>query len=472
MQIGSGMKPGLSLARASLSGERANLTSMEYKMCIQGNDDPYSGLVTQVRTIIDLDRPGVELLKTDCSKYGVTNYPKCHVHDILILHIDGNLFYAKGEDVYLQISSRHSLNYKSFLEFSLSLFQFDECSIPERKFCFLDEPEVAEVNFERAVIQQQLPAMEKITDDTPPGSIDDPGLRALFIFYLSRKEKLVEKDGAVYDDVFNHHGRDIIHEVLASAFGQLLGVPVPLNYFGYKRLQFNLAVTDAKHHGAPDHHRYVLSRAVGDEHPTPFLVDVLNKKFSELNITWGLSLYREESNPLNLRFYQSGNTGDSQSLGDLIIAQCSRHSDLILSDFLDRLFGGAKDRKAYDYLLPHGLQGPIFTVDFGEILFPELMFEAGDPHYLAKKGARAAALRDYFGQISELAADNLYRQTISVLLQKARTIDWRVIGRLVDAVPKSFLLDHFDSGQYCYQKATIIDFLENQFAIIMQQDDI
>ena len=296
-------------------------------MYIENSDDMYSGLINQIETIIDLDRPGVQLLKTDRSKYGVTNYPKCHIHDILILNIDGSLFYAKGEDVYLRTSSRYSLSYKNFLEFSLSLFQFDECSVPERRFCFLDEPDVAEVSFEREVIQRQLSAIECITDETQPGNIPDPKIRELFIFYLSRKERLVEKDGAVYDDVFNHHGRDVINEVLASVIGQLLEIPVPRNYFGYKTSQFKMAFSSETHDAGPDHHRYVLSRAVQDTHPTPFLVDVLNKKFRELNITWGLSLYREESNPLNLQFFLSRETADSQDLGNLIIDQCTHSAD-------------------------------------------------------------------------------------------------------------------------------------------------
>jgi hypothetical protein len=390
----------------------------------------------------------------------------------LILNIDGSLFYAKGEDVYLLISSRYSLSYKNFLEFSLSLFQFDECSVPERKFCFFDEPDVTDVNFERHVVQQQLSAIECITDDTRPGDIPDPKLRELFIFYLSRKERLVEKDGAVYDDVFNHHGRDVIHEVLASVFGQLLGIPVPRNYFGYKSTQFKLAFGNETHCAGTDHHRYVLSRAVQDTHPTPFLVDVLNKKFRELNIIWGLSLYREESNPLNLRFFQNKETADSQDFGNLIIAQCTHYADLILSDFLDRLLGGAKDRKSYDYLLPQGLEGPIFTVDFGEILFPELMFDPFESHYLAQKVARASDFKDYFRQIGELAPDNMYRKTIADLALTVRDINLQIISRLVNAIPETFLLDHPENGKYCYQTATIIDFLENQFTIIMEQNDI
>jgi len=441
-------------------------------MYIENSDDMYSGLISQVETIIDLDRPGIELLKTDRSKYGVTNYPKCHIHDILILNIGGELFYAKGEDVYLRISSRYSLSYRNFLEFSLSLFQFDDCSVPERKFCFLDEPDVAEVNFEREVVQRHLSAIECITDDTSPGNIPDSKIRELFIFYLSRKERLVAKDGAVYDDVYNHHGRDVVHEVLASVLGQLLGIRVPRNYFGYKSSQFKLAINNETQHAGPDHHRYVLSRAVQDTHPTPFLVDVLNKKFRKLNIIWGLSLYREESNPLNLQFFQNKEPADLQDFGNLIIDQCTCFADLILSDFLDRLLGGAKDRKSYDYLLPQGLEGPIFTVDFGEILFPELMFDPFEPHYLAQKVARGSDFKDYFRQIGELAPDNLYRQTIADLVLTVRNIDLHIISRLVNAIPETFFLDHPGNGQYCYQKASIIDFLENQFTIIMEQNDI
>ena len=441
-------------------------------MYLENNDDIHSGLIRQVETIIDLNRPGIELIKTDRSKYGVTNYPECHIHDIFILNIDSSLFYAKGEDVYLRTSSRYSLNYRNFLEFSLSLFQLDECCVQERKFCFLDEPDVAEVSFRRDVIQQQMSAIKCITDETQPCNIQDPIVRKLFIFYLSRKESLVAKDGAVYDDVVNHHGRDVIHEVLASVLGQLLGIPVPRNYFALKSSQFKLAWINETHYAGPDSHRYVLSKAVGDKHPTPFLVDVLNKKFRELDIKWGLSLFREESNPLNLKFFQNRETADLQDLGNLIISQCTNHADLILSDFLDRLLVGARDRKTYDYLLPLGLQGPIFTVDFGEILFPELMFDPDDPHYLAKKVEWASALEDYFRQVGELAPDNLYRITIADLVLRVRKLDLHVISRLVNAIPETFLLDHPKNGQYCYQAATIIDFLENQFTIILEQNSI
>jgi hypothetical protein len=440
------------------------------QMYIENDDDIYPELISQVKTIIDMNRPGIELLKIDRSKYGVTNFPECHIHDVFILSIEGSSFYAKGEDVYLRISSRYSLDYRNFLEFSLSLFQFDDCCVQERKICFLDEPDVAEVNFKRDDIQRRFSAIKCITDETQPGDIQDPKIRELFIFYLSRKDRLVEKDGAVYDDVVSHHGRDIIHEVLASVLGQLLGVPVPRNYFGYKSSRCKLAWINETHYAGPDSHRYVLSKAVGDKHPTHFLVKVLNKKFKERNIIWGLSLFREESNPLNLRFFQSRETADLQGLGNLIISQCSHYADLILSDFLDRLLGGTKDRKAYDYLLPEGLGGAIFTVDFGEILFPELMFEPGDPHYLAVKEEWASALKDYFRQIGELAPDNPYRKTSAELVLKVRKLDLRVISRLVNAIPEAFLLDHCENGQCCYQTATIVDFLENQFRIIMKQN--
>ena len=441
-------------------------------MYIEHLDDLYSGLVSQVELIIDLDRPEVELLKTDRSKYGVTNYPKCHVHDVFILNIDGGLFYAKGEDVYLKVSSRHSFNYNNFLEFALSIFRLDEGSVPARKFCFLDEPDVAEVNFEKGLVRRHLSAIKRITDDTRPGSIVDTKIRELFIFYLFKKERLVEKGGAVYDDVFNHHGRDIINEVLASVLGQLLGIPMPRNYFGHKRSQFERAFRNETHYAGPKLRRYVVSKAVQETHPSLCMVDVLNKKFRELNIVWGLSLYREQSNPLNLQFFQNQESANTQDFGNLIIAQCSHHTDLILSDFLDRLLDGSKDRKPYDYLLPSGLEGPIVTVDFGEILFPELMFDPDEPHYLQQKMARASAFREYFRQIGELSPDNLYRRTIADLVLKIRDIDLSIIRRLVEAIPETFLLDHLEDGQYCYQTATVIDFLENQFTIIMEQSDV
>ncbi len=441
-------------------------------MYIESNNDVYRGLISQVETVIDLDRPEIQLIKTNRSKYGVTNYPKCHVHDVLILTINGRLFYAKGEDVYLRVSSRYSLNYKNFLEFSLSLFQFDDCTLPERRFCFLDEPDITEVNFERSLVQQKISAIESITDETSPGNIADARIRELFIFYLSRKERLVSKDGTVYDDVFNHHGRDVIHEVLASVLGQLLGVPVPRNFFGYKSSQFKLARTEATQYAGPEYHRYVLSEAIHDKHPSPFLLDVLNKKYKEKNIIWGLSLYREESNPLNLQFFRHKATSNTQDFGDLIIAQCTNYADLIRSDFLDQILGGARDRKPFDYLLPRGVQGPIYTVDFGEILFPELVFVCNEPHYLRQKEARAESLKDYFRRVGELLPDSPYRSVVADLVRRIGNMDLDFIGRLIDAIPEKFLLDHFASGRYCYQTATLTDFLQNQFAIITEQKDI
>lgn len=448
------------------------MESAENRNCSDIDGDLYDRLLSQVKTVVDLDRPGVELLKVDRSKYGVTNYSKCHVHDVLILKIDGKLFYAKGEDVYLRVSSRYSLNYKNFLEFSLSLFQFDDCSVPERKFCFLDEPEIAEVNFERSLVQNQLSTIESIDDETLPGEIDDPKIRELFIFYLSRKERLVSIDGNVYDDVFNHHGRDVIHEVLASVLGQLLRIPVPRNLFGYKISQFKLANSDATASVNPEYHRYVLSEAIHDVHPTPFLMDVLNKLFKQRDIAWGLSLYREEANPLNLAFFSSEMSADSNSLGALIVDQCVNYADLIRSDFLDQLLGGSKDRKPYDYLLPEGLSGPIYTVDFGEILFPELMFVCSEPHFLIQKERRAASLREYFKKIATLSPQNPYRCTIMELVARVRAIDLGFIDRLIDTIPEKFLLDHFASGRYCYQTATLADFLKQQFTIVAEQRHI
>ena len=428
-------------------------------------------LVKQISTVYNLDQPEVELLKTDRSKFGVADYPKCHVHDILILTINGTLFYAKGEDVYLRINSRHSLNYENFYEFAWSLFQYDECSIPHRTFCFLDEPDIPPVDFERVFVQQHAAAIRDITDTTPPSSIQHPKLRELFYFYLSRKERLVTIEGEIYDDVYNRHGRDVIHEVLASALGQLLNIPVPRNYFAYKTSRFKLAFPKQRTDLTPDYHRYVLSQAVQLKHPCPSLVEALNKQFSDLTILRDLSLYREQSNPLNLAFFQQRKPAQLHDLGNLIIERCLHHRDLIKSDFFDQVLGGTKDRKPFDYLSPQGLAGPIFTVDFGEILFPELVFLPDEQHYLEQKQTRAFMLQHYFDQVRSLPKDDLYRTVIKDLVRTIKNLDLRVLSQFIHAIPEQFLLDHFDPEQYCYQPATLIDFLAQQFQLIAEQKD-
>jgi len=441
-------------------------------MCTDNVSDLYNRLIRQVETIIDLDRPEVELLKVDRSKYGVTNYPNCHVHDVLTLNIRGKLFYAKSEDVYLRLSSPHALNYTTFYAFSLSLFQLDDSSVPERIFRFPDDPDIAAVKFERALLRQQRSLIESITDGTSPGDIPDPKVRQLFIFYLSRKERLVSDDGTLYDDVFNHHGRDLIHEVLASVVGQLLNIPVPRSFFGHSSSNIRLASSNTPQCLGPENHRYVVSEAIPGEHPSPLLLDVLNRRFKEHNIIWGLSLYRNESNPLNLSSFQNENAPDPNSVGHLIIASCANYADLIRSDFLDHLLGGSRDRKPFDYFLPKGLQGPIYTLDFGEILFPELVFAPSDPHYLREREAQAHLLTDYFQRVKELSRNSPYRRVIADLVTKIKEIDGAFFSRLISAIPETFLFETSASTQYSYQTATLIDFLQQQFKVVAAQQHL
>ncbi|MCP5008277.1 MAG: hypothetical protein GY941_30740, partial [Planctomycetes bacterium] len=137
-----------------------------------------------------------------------------------------------------------------------------------------------------------------------------------------------------------------------------------------------------------------------------------------------------------------------------------------------QVLGGARDRKAYDYLLPMGLSGPIFTVDFGEILFPELVFNPSDQHYLEQKEARISALSDYFEKVRDLPKDNPYRKTITDLVLKIRKIGLDFVSRFIHAIPETFLMDHNGSDRDCYQTITMIDFLDNQFRLIAEQKEL
>lgn len=100
------------------------------------------------------------------------------------------------------------------------------------------------------------------------------------------------------------------------------------------------------------------------------------------------------------------------------------------------------------------------------------MFVCSEPHYLIRKEERAATLRDYFEKVAILPRKNIYRSTIAELAGRIRTIDLGFIDRLIEAIPEKFLLDHFSSGRYCYQTATLADFLKQQFTLVAQQRHI
>lgn len=411
--------------------------------------------------VIDLDDPAVRQLGREPSALPGSVAPDQHVHELLRLRIGPNRYLAKSEDVLIPVDWRNPLDYRSFFHFAYSIFSEGEGETPLRRLEFPDDPEIASCTFHRRLILENPVALRGLADETPPGAIENAELRALFVLYTIRKKSLERIGDARYENVFNHHGRDILFENFASVLGRLLGVRTPRNLLGFRR-----------HAGAgacegPE--RYVLSRSIGDE--PPGLDEVLDRIvrserppgsefFPDLSRAW------RAANPLSLRYFEDRASPAEQALGDFVRARFARADDLIRSDVLDRLLAARGDRKIQEFLAPRGTAGPLYTVDYGEVLFPELQFAPDEAHYLRKRDAHAEDLNDFLRRLRALPPENGYRRPAEELLHRFAAVSDAFFREYFARIPALFFRYHAEQPRPSLRADTLNDFFEHTRAAV------
>ena len=420
--------------------------------------------IDHIKKAIDLNSPQVEIQKKNASTYFGTQSRHSHVHELLLLKIGDRRFLAKGEDVLLRTNHPNVLDYSDFYSFTLSMFELGEYTTPIRTFYFPEEPEIKDVTFSESEILTRLHSIRRIKDHTSPSSIQDTLLRRLFILYLSRKERLLEIDGQLYENVFNHHGRDILNEVIASILAKLLNIKIPNNYFGIKSTVYRHPPGKDLLGRRRGQSRYVLSELLTKELNCPSLDVTLSHLFhrrhKRSDFSYRFPNHLTNANPLGIRHFTNKCFPEHQEKKNLILSCFPHFPDLIYSDFFDKLLGGWKDRKLQEYLLPQGQSGPIYTVDYGEILFPEIEFERDDPHYLIKRNSHIESFIEYLDTVAGLPQGNLYKKLIAHPLFMFMTLPQDLFRRLIDNVPPLYFQSHWDETRYSYNPKTLIDFFE------------
>jgi hypothetical protein len=418
----------------------------------------------QASIVYDLDSPGVETLKTIGSTFFGNMSRHSHVHELSWLRIGEQHFLAKSEDVLLNINRPNVLDYTDFLGFCTSIFEVGEYFTPERTFRFPEEPEAKEVTFSANEVMGKIGVIRRLYDHTPLSTIEDTLIRQLFILYLSRKERLIELDGKVYDNVFNHRGRDILNEIIASILAKFLQVRIPNNFFATKSISYR---TPSTPYGIDNHQgklRFVLSELLTKDMNCQGLDVALTDARLHTRDASGFSLRFPGSltnaNPLGIRHFSDNSTSHHQARKNLILSQFTQYTDLIYSDFFDRLLGGWRDRKLQEYLLPQGKHGYIYTVDYGEILFPELEFEKDDPHYLCERERHIISFINYLDEVASLSRGDIYKTSIAQPVFLFTALPQNLFKRLISNIPAFFFQSHWDDRRYAYNPETLIDFFE------------
>ncbi len=343
--------------------------------------------------VINLDENHPALLEESPSSLNTGTTRQPHVHEIQLFKLGSNYFFAKSEDVYLPLDWRTPLDFRSFARFAESFFTEGEAMVPVRTLPFDDDPEIAPITFRRDEVLKNVAYLTGLRDETGPELVEPDAVRALFVLYLARKERLLSVGSSLYENVFNHHGRDVLYEVLGSGLGRLLGVPAPRNLLGLRR-----------DFGGTRLERYVLSRSLGGpHHPTTMETAVRTcardpENLPDFRFAW------HNANPLRLECYEQNGPCPFREIVSVLEKQFAFASDLIRSDALDRLLASETDRKFQEYLAPRGCPGRLYTVDFGESLFPEVQFAPDDPHYRTARENHGRRLREYLRRLLALPA--------------------------------------------------------------------
>ncbi|MCP5484334.1 MAG: hypothetical protein H7A22_02285 [Spirochaetales bacterium] len=421
--------------------------------------------------VIDLDESSFQITDVLPSDFGRGHLPNAHVHEILVAQSGASRFFCKGEDAYVPVDSRNGPDFRSFRSFVDTLFDEGEGTTPFREFFFEEEPEIAPVRFLRASVPDPE-LLRGIADETAADSIKDPELRKLFLYYLSRKERIVRIGDREFENAFSHHGRDVVTEFLASNLGHLLEVPVPRNFLGLRTL---ITGRKQKSRELASHLRirYVVSRALSTATLPPPLTSVLARIYREdlhdPDSARQFGVSQGEANPLRLEhssWHGRDCTIDSADAACVLQTRFRRHADLIRSDVLDRLLFAGMDRKLDEYLVPFGQDGPIFTVDYGEVLFPELQFEVGDRHYEQRLEQHLRQVSEYVIVVHSLPAVSAYRLYALRTLALFILIAPGFFEQIINNIPPIFFRYHYEERRRSCLPETLIDCIQRVQATV------
>lgn len=383
------------------------------------------------------------------------------VHDLWLFEYQGERYLGKSEQVLESCRSLYAKDLRSFYHFALSLFYYGEETIPQNTFSFVDDPELPAVTFHISRVFERIETIKEIDDRIPISSISDPYVRKLFALYLMFKDNLFEYQGELYMEVFSRHGRDVVNEVLASALGRLAGILVPENCFG-RYHPTDLKIKTAKGGKQTDLvERYVVSRMMCSDFPCPSLYDSLRQRLAtdeklEEELRPLIDGQWHNGNPFSIEKEDSGPR--QRDLQGLIQEMCPHWSDLLLSDFWDHFLCGYRDRKLGEFFLPDGAAGPIVTVDYGEILSPELGLPVDEPHYQQKKKQMLQSFARYLAKIAQLPAGHPYKYYVQRPIARVLLLRSEFFVEMVEAIPELFLTYEWGQKRFCYERESLLDY--------------
>ncbi len=433
----------------------------------------------QVKKVFDLDQSDWQVVDfwQNCKN---DRQQSCFVHDIWIYRLGNSVYVAKNEEVFEELDQCASRDYQNFASFVQSLFQYEESCVPVNTFSFLDEPEQKPVTFYRSYFLGKWDIVMSIQDCTKISNVTDAKIRELFVLYCKEKESIIQYQNKQLVNIYNRHGRDVINEVLASVFGFLLNVRVPQNYFGYKKFQYTRAYSEKPSNGLE---RFVVSKALCERMPCldlkQAMQNVLDQQHKDKIIEEDnqfsvgtqkmakedfvdfknlLQLNWHNANPFQICFKKSGmNYANTTLLRNFIEKNFVHYKDMIQSHVLDQIFGASKDRKIEEFVLPEGNTGRIFTVDYGEILFPELSMPQDEPHYQFRKKSEWHRIKLFLQNVT--MENKIYKQAVAETILNLAFISKDFVLQFVHSIPDVFFKYYWDENRFCYFSQTLADYL-------------
>lgn len=430
--------------------------------------EQFEDLLRQVSRVYDLDREVDEVLEIIPHNAGNDRISNQHIHDLHRLKIQGERFIAKAEDV-LEDLHLLSVNYHNFASFALSLFSFSESVTPYWNYRkILPSGEIVAKKFVYWQILSQQALLRSIKESDSPSSLAEGDIRLLFEIYQQRKKDLLSIDQKYHERIFCLNARDIVNEVLASIFAQILKVQVPRNFFAKKIRKY----TRPQGENGEESLRFVISRCVGDNFPACTLLHCLDEllpRDSRLDILYRLVTHWHYGNP----FYYEGREKilsqekreQRKEIRDIIRSSFQNYQDMIYSDMLDHLFSASRDRKIQEFLTPGKLDGPIFTVDYGDVFFVELSFASDHPLYLKQKELELSKIEHYFQDVLADTGRREYRRGLEEFLARASTVSADFLEELILGIAPEYFISRQDCPEPAYRRETLLDYLKAVFQL-------